>query len=176
MNSQRICPFYGQGLNHCDVGAGYISPYQVEVIVRHCSSRYESCARYQALSEHRFRQNAVESVPAVASRQQAPVPGGGSPFPPQFEREAITVLDREIRTPLSGIRSLVELLLGGLADDPDIRRRFLQIIQEKTVRLARAADRLFGSEESKAPALAPTKPGHDTRGVPDPSTHIETSI
>ncbi len=175
MNSQRVCPFYRQGFNHCDVGAGYISPYQVEVIIRYCSSRYEGCARYQELSTHRFRQNAVELTPPATSRALTPVAGGGLPFPPPLDREATAILHREIRTPLNGIRSLVELLLGGLADDPDIRRRFLQVIQEKTVRLARAADMLFGREAFQVPAAAPIKPGHDTRVVPSPTTHVETN-
>ncbi|MDG4554377.1 MAG: hypothetical protein P9E24_09040 [Candidatus Competibacter sp.] len=176
MNSQRVCPFYGQGLNPCDVGAGYISPYQVEIIVRHCSSRYEGCARYQELSGHRFRSNVVASTLPAANGQRTPVPGDGSPFPSQFEREAIAILHREICGPLSSIRSLAELLLGGLADDPDIRRRFLQIIQEKTVRLTRTMDGLFEREESKALAPTPVKPGRDARGAPNPTTQVETSI
>ena len=34
MNSQRVCPFYGQSMDRCDIGSGYISPYHVEMIVR----------------------------------------------------------------------------------------------------------------------------------------------
>ena len=62
MNRQRVCPFYGQSMDRCDVGAGYISPYHVEVIVRHCTSHYEDCARYQELSESRLDHDGEESA------------------------------------------------------------------------------------------------------------------
>jgi hypothetical protein len=155
MNCRRVCPHYGQGMDHCDVGAGYISPYHVEIIVRHCTSRYEDCANYQELSDRRLRESGGESAQALATRdRRACLSSGGLLFPLQFDPEVITILNHEIRTPLTSIRSFTEILLSYPVDDPDAQRRFLQIIQEETVRLARAMDLLFGraGPEASAPA------------------------
>ena len=65
MNRQRVCPFYGQSKDRCDVGSGYISPYHVEVIVRHCTSRYEDCARYQELSGRYLHEEGEEFAPSL---------------------------------------------------------------------------------------------------------------
>ena len=176
MNCQRVCPYYGQSMNHCDVGAGYISPYHVEIIVRHCTSHYEDCAKYQELSEHRLDANKDKSAqPFAASHRFACMPSGGLLFPLQFDHEVITVLNHEIRTPLTSIRSFTEILLSYPIDDSDARRRFLQIIHEETVRLAQAIDKLFGKANSKATAPASIKPGRDHHPIPDPMAHIETS-
>lgn len=176
MNCQQICPFYGRSLDHCDVGAGYISPYHVEIIVRHCTSRYEDCARYRELSEHLLRGNAEESVqPSATDHRFAGMPTGGLLFPLHFDREVMTVLNHEIRTPLTSIRSFSEILLDYPIDDLETRQRFIQIIHEETVRLAQAIDRLFGKADSKASAPASIKPGNDHHRITDLTTEVETS-
>ena len=149
MNCQPICPFYGQGIDQCDVGAGYISPYHVEVIVRRCTSHYEDCANYQELSNRRLRESGGESVPSLAA-SATEIPSGGLLFPLQFDRDVITVLNHEIRTPLTSIRSFTEILLNYPVEDPEARQRFLQIIQDETARLGRAMDRLFGRTGTRA--------------------------
>lgn len=176
MSCQRVCPFYGQGIDQCDVGAGYISPYHVEVIVRHCTSRYEDCASYQELSDRRLRESGGESAqPLATNSHQACMPSGGLLFPLQFDREVITVLNHEIRTPLTSIRSFTEILLSYPVDDRDAQCRFLQIIQEETVRLARAIDMLFGRAGPDAPAPASKKSSGEHHRSPDPTTEVETS-
>lgn len=176
MNCRRVCPHYGQGMDHCDVGAGYISPYHVEIIVRHCTSRYEDCANYQELSDRRLRESGGESAQALATRdRRAGLSSGGLLFPLQFDPEVITILNHEIRTPLTSIRSFTEILLSYPVDDPDAQRRFLQIIQEETVRLARAMDLLFGRAGSEASAPASKKTSGGNHRAPDPTTEIETS-
>jgi len=153
VNCLRICPFYGQSIDPCDVGSGYISPYHVEVIVRHCASRYEDCARYEELNRRYLHKDGEEPVPpSVVSHQPTAMLSGGSVFPLQFDREVMTVLNHELRTPLTSIRSFTEILLSYPADDHDTHQRFLQIIREETVRLTRAMDKLFGSAESGVPA------------------------
>ena len=176
MSCQRVCPFYGQGIDQCDVGAGYISPYHVEVIVRHCTSRYEDCASYQELSDRRLRKSGGESAQTLdANNRHACMPSGGLLFPLQFDREVLTVLNHEIRTPLTSIRSFTEILLGYRIDDRDAQHRFLQIIQEETVRLARAIDRLFGRAGPDAPAPASNKSSGGHQRTLDPTTEVETS-
>ena len=176
MNCQRVCPFYGQSINHCDVGVGYISPYHVEVIVRHCTSRYEDCAKYQELSERRLHENREESAQTPTTNHDfAYMPSGGLLFPLQFDREVITVLNHEIRTPLTSIRSFTEILLSYPIDDRDAQRRFLQIIHEETVRLARAMDTLFGRAGSKIPAPASIKSGSDNHCTATTTNQVETS-
>jgi hypothetical protein len=46
-----MCPFYGKNENYCDVGCGYISPYDVTMIIRYCSARYTSCMKFKELSD-----------------------------------------------------------------------------------------------------------------------------
>ncbi|MDQ5911395.1 MAG: hypothetical protein QG599_3492 [Pseudomonadota bacterium] len=67
MNGQRVCPFYGQNRDRCEIGSGYISPHQVEVIVRHCASRYEDCARYQELNGRHLHAEGEVSVMSLMS-------------------------------------------------------------------------------------------------------------
>jgi hypothetical protein len=174
MNGQRVCPFYGQSIDHCDVGAGYISPYHVEVIVRHCTSRYEDCARFQELSERHLHESGERRTrQPTAKHRCADLPSGGLLFPLPLDREAITVLNHEIRTPLTSIRSFTEILLGYPLEDPEARRRFLQIIYEETVRLGRAMDRLFGSAGSNTPTPPAIKSDSENYPVPNPTPQVE---
>lgn len=158
MNCQPICPFYGQGIDYCDVGAGYISPYHVEVIVRRCTSHYEDCANYQDLSNRRLHESGGESALSLATTER---PSGGLLFPLQFDRDVITVLNHEVRTPLTSIRSFTEILLNYPVEDPAAQRRFLQIIQDETARLGRAMDRLFGRTAISAIEPAAKEPSRD---------------
>lgn len=48
---KNICPFYGKSDMYCDVGCGYISPYDVNLIIRYCSCRYCECLKYQELAD-----------------------------------------------------------------------------------------------------------------------------
>lgn len=174
MNGQRVCPFYGQSIDPCDVGAGYISPHHVEIIVRHCTSHYEDCARYQALSSSRLAPDGAESAqyPPLMD-QPVCMPSGGLLFPLQFDREVMTVLNHEIRTPLTSIRSFTEILLAGPIEDHETRQRFLQIVHDETVRLTRAIDRLFGSVDSSTPARASITSGTEGHRIPTPTIPIE---
>jgi hypothetical protein len=174
MNCQRVCPFYGQNIDHCDVGAGYISPYHVEIIIRHCTSDYEGCARFQELSEHRLDNNGEGlTQQPTASHRFAGIPSGGLLFPLQFDPEVMTVLNHEIRTPLTSIRSFTEILLNYPVDDRDARQRFLRIIHEETVRLGRAMDSLFGRAGANALAPASVKSGSEHHRMSDPFTQVE---
>lgn len=176
MNCQRVCPFYGQSIDPCDVGAGYISPYHVEVIVRHCTSRYEDCARYQELSKSRFGHGEQESAQLPPAMDQLVyMPSGGLLFPLQFDREVMTVLNHEIRTPLTSIRSFTEILLAGPIEDREAQRRFLQIVHDETARLTRAMGRLFGIADSGAPPRVTTKSGIDHHRATNPTTPVETN-
>ena len=51
MNDGSICPFYGKNDDWCDIGCGYITPHDVKMIIRYCSSRYEECVKYLELVE-----------------------------------------------------------------------------------------------------------------------------
>ena len=53
MGSIKVCPFYGKSDDKCDVGCGYISPYDVNQIIRYCSRCYRDCIKYQELA-YRF--------------------------------------------------------------------------------------------------------------------------
>lgn len=49
MRNAKVCEFFATDRNVCDIGHAYISPHDVELIVRHCIAHYEECPRYQML-------------------------------------------------------------------------------------------------------------------------------
>jgi hypothetical protein len=51
MPSNIVCPFYGKNDDFCDVGCGYISPYDVNQIIQFCSRCYSDCLKYQELAD-----------------------------------------------------------------------------------------------------------------------------
>ncbi len=173
MKSQRVCPFYGRDDELCDVGSGYISPYHAEIMVRHCTSRYEDCGRYQELATGKFPQEKDNRL--EHSSQAAQSPTGGLLLPLQLDPEVVPLVHHKIRTPLTSIRSFTEILLTYPIDDPDAQRRFLSIIKDEAERLSHAVDILFGSAESDArcPAEDPAKQTDrnqtpDAQACPDP--------
>lgn len=153
MNGQRICPFYGgQDIDCCDIGSGYISPCHVEVTVRYCISRYDECPRRLALIHGPHAddsESSVHSVP-VTNPDLADMPVGGLLLPPPMTREEATLFNHLLRTPLTSIRSFVEILLDESVDDQNARQRFLKIIREEATRLERVVDRLFGNADLEA--------------------------
>jgi len=50
MGNQAICPFYGKNEDACDVGCGYISSHDAKMIIKYCSSCYDSCQKYRELT------------------------------------------------------------------------------------------------------------------------------
>jgi hypothetical protein len=57
--SDIVCPFYAKGDKYCDVGDEYISPHDVNLIIRFCSCRYTDCLKYRELCD-RFPGQAPE--------------------------------------------------------------------------------------------------------------------
>jgi len=51
MGKTNVCPFYGKSDDYCDVGCDYISPHDVNMIIRYCSCRYADCTKYQELAD-----------------------------------------------------------------------------------------------------------------------------
>ena len=51
MISETICPFYGKNDDQCDVGCGYISPHDVNMIISYCNGRHLQCIKYLELSD-----------------------------------------------------------------------------------------------------------------------------
>jgi hypothetical protein len=51
MSNKPICPYYGKNDDVCDVGCGYISPHDVNMIIRYCSKHFDECAKYQQLAD-----------------------------------------------------------------------------------------------------------------------------
>lgn len=49
MENQDICPFYGKNDDYCDVGCEYISPHDVNMIIRYCNGRHAQCTKYMEL-------------------------------------------------------------------------------------------------------------------------------
>ena len=51
MQRNSVCPFYGKNDDYCDVGCGYISPHDVNQIIKFCNGRFKECLKYRELSD-----------------------------------------------------------------------------------------------------------------------------
>jgi hypothetical protein len=51
MEKPDICPFYGKNDDYCDVGCEYISPHDVNMIIRFCNGRHFECSKYMELAD-----------------------------------------------------------------------------------------------------------------------------
>jgi len=58
MTNKPICPYYGKNDDFCDVGCGYISPHDVNMIIRYCNKHYSECSKYQELAD-RYPQESI---------------------------------------------------------------------------------------------------------------------
>jgi two-component system sensor histidine kinase VicK len=54
-----------------------------------------------------------------------------------LRREFVANVSHELKTPLTTVKSYVETLLDGAADDPGLRERFLRVVEGETDRMAR---------------------------------------
>ena len=68
-------------------------------------------------------------------------------------RELIAWVSHDLRTPLAGIRAMVEALNDGVVDDPETVERYLATIQREADRLAALVDDLFELSRIQADAL-----------------------
>lgn len=51
MISETICPYFGKNDDQCDIGCGYISPHDVNMIIRFCNGRHLQCMKFLELSD-----------------------------------------------------------------------------------------------------------------------------
>ena len=68
-------------------------------------------------------------------------------------RELVAWVSHDLRTPLSGIRAMVEALEDGVVDDPATVTRYLATIRQEADRLAQLVDDLFELSRIQAGAL-----------------------
>jgi signal transduction histidine kinase len=68
-------------------------------------------------------------------------------------RELVAWVSHDLRTPLSGIRAMVEALEDGVADDAETVARYYRTMRVETVRLAKLVDELFELSRIGAHAL-----------------------
>src|ERR1700739_2624204 len=61
----------------------------------------------------------------------------------RVRRDFVANVSHEFRTPLTAIQGFAEPLLAGAIDDPQNRRRFVEIIREHSMRLARLTEDLL---------------------------------
>ena len=71
----------------------------------------------------------------------------------RVRRDFIANVSHEFKTPLTAIQGFAETLLGGAMDDPQNRRRFLEIMVEHSRRLARLTDDLLMLSKIEADRL-----------------------
>lgn len=51
MQDSAICPYYDHHEDLCDVGCGYISSHDANMIIKFCSCQYQDCQKYRELSD-----------------------------------------------------------------------------------------------------------------------------
>lgn len=93
----------------------------------------------------------------------------------RIERDVGTLVGRiaeEMRIPLTSIKGYVETLLEGGYTEPDVLRRFLQIINDETNRMARLLVGLMDVDGRRAPAEAPVGPVALVRVVGEVVTNL----
>ncbi len=61
----------------------------------------------------------------------------------QVRTDFVANVSHELRTPLTSIRGFVETLLDGAAESPELRERFLKIIDSETLRMQRLVEDLL---------------------------------
>ena len=69
-------------------------------------------------------------------------------------RELVAWVSHDLRTPLAGIRAMVEAIEDGVVDDPETVARYHRTIRQETERLAHLVDDLFELSKIHAGALA----------------------
>ena len=103
------------------------------------------------------RNFAVTAAPVQALEAAAPAGGAGKPAGAvvvlhdvselrrleRVRQDFVANVSHEFKTPLTAIQGFAETLLGGALEDPRSNRRFLEIIREHAVRLARLTDDLL---------------------------------
>jgi two-component system phosphate regulon sensor histidine kinase PhoR len=72
----------------------------------------------------------------------------------RVRQDFVANVSHEFRTPLTAIQGFAETLLGGALDDPDHRRRFVEIIRDHADRLARLTEDLLKLSRIEAGQLA----------------------
>jgi signal transduction histidine kinase len=68
-------------------------------------------------------------------------------------RELVAWVSHDLRTPLAGMRAIVEALEDGVVDDPDTVARYLRTMSEEVDRLAALVDDLFELSRTQAGTL-----------------------
>lgn len=58
-------------------------------------------------------------------------------------RQFLIDVAHELRTPMTGIRGFLEALIDDIADDPQVRRRYLQLILDQTIHVTRLVEDLL---------------------------------
>lgn len=79
----------------------------------------------------------------------------------RIEKDVTTLVARiseEMKIPLTSIKGYVETLLEGAYTEPPILRKFLQIINDETNRMARLLVGLMDAGEARRPGEAPLEP------------------
>ena len=76
----------------------------------------------------------------------------------RVRKDFVANVSHELRTPLTAIRGYAETLLDGALEDPDNRRRFVEIIQSHAIRLNNIASDLLTLSELES-GRAPLAPG-----------------
>jgi signal transduction histidine kinase len=68
-------------------------------------------------------------------------------------RELVAWVSHDLRTPLAGMRAIVEMLQDGIVDDPESVSRYLDTLGEEVGRLSRLVDDLFELSRTQSGAL-----------------------
>jgi two-component system phosphate regulon sensor histidine kinase PhoR len=124
-------------------------------VIRRALEGNESAASEVAVGTVRPRSFSVTAspVPALAAGENDPAQPQGAVVVlhditeqrrlERVRRDFVANVSHELKTPLTAIQGFAETLLGGALEDPANNRRFVTIIRDHAIRLARLTDDLL---------------------------------
>ena len=68
-----VCPFFGQNETTCEIGSGYISPHDAQIMSTYCCCHHEECLKFRELAE-RYPDSARYGYRQAESKAQAKAP------------------------------------------------------------------------------------------------------
>ncbi len=86
--------------------------------------------------------------------------------------EFVSSVSHEMKTPLSGIKAYVELLMDGDAEDEETRDEFLAVISSQAERLQRLIDNMLNLARIEAGVVSVSKASHSLNEILEEALHV----
>lgn len=139
---------FGTGLEGRDIAAALRHPDVLKAVDRSVGDRVSRSAEFPVFApvKRRFRVS-IDALPARFAGGQGFVAAVDDVTDSRQVQEMrsgfVADVSHELRTPLAAVLSIVDTLQGAARNDPKAQDRFLDILREQSVRMARLVDDLL---------------------------------